>query len=708
MKARLGFLFFCIFPLWFVSVGSSSESEKVLPPEVSDIFQEFIQNINADPGFPSAYRVEKALILKDRIRIRVMKKGLSAGEFLLRSPDQECHSRTRAFCVEPVAAMETETRAAILPVLLDKLRELDDRPLWKTLTKEDFSDSGPDNRPRPYGSGDGECIDPCWDVPGRMSENLDPEEPLPVKKPPKPSGPSPYDVDCEKILADREAYAGPGGYNLLVLPPKQQVNWPLTGTLVLLLVLVSIWIGTGARSGRKRLNLLDISMVRFLFQSRLHPVSFQIVALLGWFVAAYLILAGSLSASGNPGGALLWGIWWALLSVLPLFGGRLFCAVCPISAAGRWLQPVLGREHTVPTWLSGSGWWFAALLLALFGLLNEGLRIEERPWVAGPFLLGISALALLFFLAFRGRAWCNHLCPVGAVQALLARLSFLQWGTSPEQRPSHEEKRTLRACSFGLNPENLQNPNVCSLCGDCLRGRENRLAMFLSVPDSGDFTKDPLSGETALLWVLLGHLLFLGLLSNDYSQFGATFYEHAFIVFHPSPPLPDWIPYWSLAVYYVLLLLACIGAVAGSHALLVRWAARGGNGLAKEDSRRFSLSLLPLGAAAFFAAHIPAFALWPDLFSRFWHMLTGGDFSETPLIQASDYPGPTLCGLRLAVLLLGFLVTQITLRATAKALEENRFPAVGRRRRAEMFFALVLTLILLALTLLPNTVGDVC
>ena len=126
-----------------------------------------------------------------------------------------------------------------------------------------------------------------------------------------------------------------------------------------------------------------------------------------------------------------------VLAFYMLLGGRLYCSwVCPVNIvtdAAEWTRNKLGLKSGVQYsreiryWILGM-----SLLLALFTgtlaweLVNP-VSMINRALVFGMGFGWVMILALFLFDAFVSkRAWCGHLCPVGAFYSLLGKFSLVR------------------------------------------------------------------------------------------------------------------------------------------------------------------------------------------------------------------------------------------------------------------------------------------
>jgi hypothetical protein len=409
--------------------------------------------------------------------------------------------------------------------------------------------------------------------------------------------------------------------------------------------------------------------------------------LAGMAFTLWALLAGPMSPSINMGSALLWGVWWPLLCLLPWLAGRGFCAVCPIMLLGPLRRFLARLDLPAPPRLRELGVLPAAGLLVLFSMADILFRIEARPWVSGRFILLMLLAVFALFVLFEEWVWCRQLCPVGAVQASLARFSWL----GLESRPAGT--CSLRVSSDGEDPR-------CCLCGDCWKGRrEPALRLGLRVR-RGAFWR----GEVLLLSLLLSHVVFEFLVNNDLAQTLLLILERGFIVWVPLQRLPG-VPKLPVELYLLAGYAASIALVLGLRRWFCALYDAQTRKLSPEEAAAFGLALFPLMGSAYAAFHAHSFAYYPDLWARFASVLSGRFWTDIHLVQATAFPSSTVAFVRLALLFAGWRWTAASLRSAAG---RGGAPVLESRYRAERLYAFSMFLLLAALTLLPNTQGDPC
>jgi ferredoxin-type protein NapH len=213
------------------------------------------------------------------------------------------------------------------------------------------------------------------------------------------------------------------------------------------------------------------------------------------FILLQSFFAGSSIAMPALIGALIVSGFYAF------FAGRLYCSwVCPINLVtdlAYWLRKKLNIKGNMSLSRSLRLWVLAlALALSFLGgtlaweMVNPITRFQrELIWfsLSGAMLLGAL---FLFDLFVSRRAWCGHLCPVGAFYGLLGRYGRLKvTARAAESCDSNGCSRCVAVCPepHVLAPVvSKQAQSVtssdCTRCGACLdECHEGSLSMKLDL-----------------------------------------------------------------------------------------------------------------------------------------------------------------------------------------------------------------------------------
>lgn len=283
---------------------------------------------------------------------------------------------------------------------------------------------------------------------------------------------------------------------------------------------------TGDRPGRARFDLWRWKpRLRFAMRSpRLwNALLFGLVSWVFVLVNLWLWL-GPQDRAHNGALNLFWAWWWPLILLgFPLVG-RLWCSFCPFMVWGEISQRLVRALGWRPRpWPRGdSDRWAAPLLAAGFALIllwEELWNLENTAWLSSCLLLVITAGAVLGSLTFEKRFWCRHLCPVGGMNGLFAKLSITELraeaGTCSgscstygcfKGGPAVGEGLATAGCPLGTHPAHLADNRNCVLCLTCVAACPHRSVQLRLRPPAADLQRemDPPAAEAGLILVLAG------------------------------------------------------------------------------------------------------------------------------------------------------------------------------------------------------------
>lgn len=190
-------------------------------------------------------------------------------------------------------------------------------------------------------------------------------------------------------------------------------------------------------------------------------------------VAIGLLLAWGLLTVSLPLGSQGRDLFWntaipAVILLLVISGHELWRRVCPLALLSRWPQRLwpwgLGRTPGKPRRVA-VGSWLARHHLSLQGLLlllGLALRLQlvNHHAVALALLFVVTMLAAVVCGALLpGKAWCQYLCPMGPVEAIITGPRGLFGSRSHRQPPGRLSHSTCRS----LLPDGREL-NACVHC----------------------------------------------------------------------------------------------------------------------------------------------------------------------------------------------------------------------------------------------------
>lgn len=209
----------------------------------------------------------------------------------------------------------------------------------------------------------------------------------------------------------------------------------------------------GWLSAYKWLLLRRISQLSFLMLFLLGPVlgiwivkgnmisslTLDALPLTDPFILLQSFLSGHLVESTAVIGALI------VLAFYALVGGRVYCSwVCPVNIvtdSAEWLRRKIGLgagskfSNKTRYWLLGLSLILPIMTGMMIWELINPVSIVNRGLIFGMGFAWVMVIAIFIFDAFIShRAWCGHLCPVGAFYGLLGNVSLIRVNASARNK----------------------------------------------------------------------------------------------------------------------------------------------------------------------------------------------------------------------------------------------------------------------------------
>ncbi|MBI2865304.1 MAG: 4Fe-4S binding protein [Chloroflexi bacterium] len=325
-----------------------------------------------------------------------------------------------------------------------------------------------------------------------------------------------------------QVWANSGGANgkvpleLDVLSSKapQGIDWLLISVIAAIgiVMFAGIWrlrsVPTLARTGSNggsavavsSANLLNLRWLRSVLRSRWYPLAFQVVTAAFLAFSLVLLLVGAPVAHDNFGSAVTWVLWWPLLPLLFLLFGRIWCAICPMSALSDFVQRLCGRKGGVPSALRRWGVWliFAAFLFITWFDVAFGLASSARS--TGYLLLLVTTGVVATGVLFERRAWCRYLCFIGGLSGNYAMASAVELRATPEVCRKCKTLDCYRGndrapgCPMFEYPRAMNSNRCCNLCARCIKAcPHDSLRLSLRQPTAEVATPGRGRWEEALL-----------------------------------------------------------------------------------------------------------------------------------------------------------------------------------------------------------------
>ncbi|WP_340643455.1 4Fe-4S binding protein [Phormidium pseudopriestleyi] len=231
---------------------------------------------------------------------------------------------------------------------------------------------------------------------------------------------------------------------------------------------------------------------------------------------------------------LFWAWWWPFYLFLFFVLGRLWCAVCPFMIAGEWIRKLslwIWPRQLLPwptKWLNKWGAWALWAGFVAIYLWEKLWDLPHHANLSAWLLLIIAGGAVICSIIYERRLWCRHLCPIGGMNGMFAKLAVVELrstqqvcGTQcstfgcyqggdatpvnfPDALPT--EGQATGGCPLYSHPAQLLDNRDCMLCMSCLKACPNRSVQLNFRSPAADLFENHkgFPAEIALLLLLFG------------------------------------------------------------------------------------------------------------------------------------------------------------------------------------------------------------
>lgn len=247
-------------------------------------------------------------------------------------------------------------------------------------------------------------------------------------------------------------------------------------------------------------------MVNRLFRLTWFPLTFQLLTLLVFM----MLVIGGLPASTddmafakvlrntNVANLIVWSYWWPLIILSTVLLGRVWCTVCPLELVTS-LASKVGLKRNPPAFLR-SGWVITIFFIFVLFVGVHMLAVHRVPFRMATYMLVLFGAAAAFGLLFSRNTFCAHVCPVGSLLGLYARLAPMGWQVRDKsvcsecKDQSCVSKKTAyqfqgRSCGVGLRPAKIEDNAECLVCGQCLKACDRNNPGIDGRPNPGWFPR---------------------------------------------------------------------------------------------------------------------------------------------------------------------------------------------------------------------------
>jgi transcriptional regulator with AAA-type ATPase domain len=213
----------------------------------------------------------------------------------------------------------------------------------------------------------------------------------------------------------------------------------------------------------------------------------------GFAAAVVACLVAADTVVGRTANRAVWAVWEPAVFAMFLAVGSVWCTVCPLSTAARWIQRRLGLQRSPPAWLLRWAPPAAILGFALILWSENVFGMRHTPVATAVMLVALVISAALFAVLFTREVWCRHVCPLGQLAVAFAPASTVAVGAQHNVCAStcttHECYRgadPIPGCTVFHHPMATRDAHHCKLCLDCLQSCPHGSAgVYLRPPSRG-------------------------------------------------------------------------------------------------------------------------------------------------------------------------------------------------------------------------------
>ncbi len=207
-----------------------------------------------------------------------------------------------------------------------------------------------------------------------------------------------------------------------------------------------------------------------------------------WAVILLGLIATWLTPNRSFGVVITWYWWFALVFVMMVVVGRMWCNMCPFGGFAEWLQrkafwkrtqKALGLGWKMPERWAGHGLLLSAIAFIVLTWFEEFFNIAgpgpayDTSWM----VVSIIGSAIIFFLVFERRTFCRYVCPLSSLIGSVGGMGTVAGFRTRDREKciSCPTKDCMRGnesafgCPWYTWPGSAETNLFCGLCSECYK-----------------------------------------------------------------------------------------------------------------------------------------------------------------------------------------------------------------------------------------------
>ncbi len=288
-------------------------------------------------------------------------------------------------------------------------------------------------------------------------------------------------IDCTMGCKDKNIDSA--GQEVAVMPglPPWMFYTGIGGVLAVSFVVAEIAGRRKPSEKRWRFNMLRFRPLKSFVKKPYFQFVMQAPMAVMFGLMVYIGLFGNQVINIAP--TVTWTIWWAGLVCLVVFGGKIWCMMCPwdfIATATARLRfwgtgpSPLGLGLKWPRSLRNIG--MAIVLFVVLTWFELGYHITSSPKFTAYMAIGLFLMTLVAALLFEKKSFCRHGCFVGRITGLYACFSPVEVRAADKAvckscttRDCHTGNAKGNPCPTSLSLATLVDNTYCLKCLECAK-----------------------------------------------------------------------------------------------------------------------------------------------------------------------------------------------------------------------------------------------
>ena len=224
-------------------------------------------------------------------------------------------------------------------------------------------------------------------------------------------------------------------------------------------------------------NLFRNNTIKFCIKYNIYPGVIRLKIIIIFIIVTISLFFG-LQNETHPGLIVIWIAGWYMVMLLFIFGGRIWCSVCPVLFISLLLpgRYNLKINNSIATYL-------ALLFFALLSFLHYETPLAHQPVYSAIFLVIFFFSGLCINMLSSNYSWCNNICPLLIFGKAYSGFSALIVKSNHMRESAKNGKSTTNFCPAKINSLKKIKSSKCIYCMNCIsESSSEQNSLYLCIP----------------------------------------------------------------------------------------------------------------------------------------------------------------------------------------------------------------------------------